>query len=232
MEQKYNLKKQNVRTYVYFNPSKIHEIDEIKTFIEYEDDIYFPDAFNPIDNYDNLKEYIYRNIIYSNFLCKNLNSDYIYMVSFNEAHAIIVVTSENGNILPNGNIFGFALLQFNDPQDYIYVDVLCSHSGIKYAGEYLIHSIEHLCNITFIETIKLYSVPSAIPFYLKYGFKQVDDCPKNLCQMNKVMLFEGGKYKKHNKNKSTLKRKHNKNKSALKRKNKINNYSKKKKIKK
>jgi hypothetical protein len=42
------------------------------------------------------------------------------------------------NLLPNGNIYGFALINFDEMNNSILIDVICSHVGIKYAGEILI----------------------------------------------------------------------------------------------
>ena len=48
----------------------------------------------------------------SEFLCKGLNHDYI-VTSFDNADAVIIIGSSM-NVLPNGNIFGFALINFDE----------------------------------------------------------------------------------------------------------------------
>ena len=48
------------------------------------------------------------------------------------------------NILPNGNIYGFALVEFHEKYNSIYIDVICSHLGIKGAGDVLIKTVEDI----------------------------------------------------------------------------------------
>jgi predicted GNAT family N-acyltransferase len=89
-------------------------------------------------------------------------------------------------LLPNGNIFAFALIEVNDKKNTLYVDVICSHRNIKYAGEKLLNEITRLCKTLMFSKIILKSVHSAIPFYEKYGFQKMADCDdESLCEMEK-----------------------------------------------
>lgn len=158
-----------------------------------------------------MSEYILRLIENTEFLCKGLSLSY-KKNAVETANAMIVISSSGMNILPNGNVFGFALLNFNEKENSLYIDIICSHVGIKYAGEILLKSITHMCNILFITKIKLQSVSSAISFYEKYGFnkKTACDIPGQLCEMEKILTKKslGGKQrktKKRNLNKRTKK---------------------------
>ena len=214
MSLKYNLKNLPTNTNVYFNPNSSNNLDEIKEIIE--SDAYFtlPNEIDINDNYKILSEYICRLIENSGFLCKGLSLEYI-KYAFETADAIIAISSTGINILPNGNIFGFALINFNEKDNSVHIDVICSHTGIKYAGEIVLNSIDYMCNILLITKIKLNSVSTAVTFYEKYGFKKKELCENNkdLCEMEKNISKKslGGNRRKTNKikkqNKKTKKRK-------------------------
>ena len=117
--------------------------------------------------------------------------------------------------MPNGNIFGFALINFNENDNSVYIDVICSHIGVKYAGDILIRSINYICSILFIKKITLNSVSSAISFYERYGFYKKGLCQNSeeLCEMEKIIVKTlGGKRRKPTKRKhkkANKRRKHN-----------------------
>ncbi len=184
MTLKYNLKKLDTSTTICFNPITFYEdVDDIKTILEDEN------SYTVIENekYNSLSKYIYRMITKVEFLCKGLNETYI-LEAFERADAIIIIGTNGLPILPNGNIFSFAIVKFNDYDNSIYLDVICSHIGIKYAGEKLLQSIEKIANHLKISKIVLNSVKSAIPFYEKYGFKKTKMCEENnLCEMKKMV---------------------------------------------
>jgi predicted GNAT family N-acyltransferase len=209
MDSKFNLKTLETSQYIYFNPTKIASIEDIKTIVELNNTFKLPNEANVNDNYKNLSEYIYRIIKNSNFLCKGLNASYV-RDAFANTDAILVVSSSGVELLPNGNIFGFALLNFDETDNSIYIDVICSHSGIKYAGEVMINKVLELCEMLFIRKIKLNSVASAISFYEKYGFVKRSDCSDSnqLCKMERIYKKKavGGKRKK-TKRKQNKKRK-------------------------
>ena len=135
------------------------------------------------------------------FLCKGLNSEYI-LNSFNNVDAVIIIGSTM-DILPNGNIFGFALIKFDEKTNSIYIDIICSHIGIKGAGDMLINKIEDMSRRLFITKIQLQSVKSAITFYQKYGFIKNDNLCDDMCTMIKnINTKKGGKKEKGKTNKN------------------------------
>jgi hypothetical protein len=198
MDSKFNLKSLDVSQYIYFNPTKMASIEDIKTIVELDNTFKLPNETNVNDNYANLSDYIYRNIINAKFLCKGLNANYV-KDAFTTSDAVLVISSSGVQLMPNGNIFGFALLIFDETDNSIYVDVICSHSGIKYAGEVMINKVLGLCEMLLIRKIKLKSVTSAISFYEKYGFVKIGDCSDNneLCEMERIYKKKavGGKSK-------------------------------------
>jgi hypothetical protein len=181
---KFSLKSLKATSYIYFNPR--NHLDEIKLIVETDDKFILPKN-DKIDNYANLSKYILR-LTNFDFLCKGLTERYV-KDALKENHAIVAISSAGIDILPNGNLFGFASVNFEDSDNSLYIDVICSHVGIKYSGDALLKSIKRLCKLLFITKIKLSSVSSAIPFYEKYGFTKVGPCEdkKELCEMVKIV---------------------------------------------
>jgi len=211
MNVKYNLRNdKNKQTYIYFKPTESNNLDDIKLLLE--DDNRFNvypniEDVNLNNSYKNVTNYIYGIINKSEFLCKGLNPDYI-LESFDNVDAVVIIGSSM-NILPNGNIFGFALIKFNEKSNSIYIDVICSHIGIKGAGDILIKTIEDISRKLLIRGIYLKSVKSAISFYEKYGFIKYNKLCDNMCVMIKSMNKKnGGKKGKTNKqiNKEKIKK--------------------------
>jgi len=212
MSYKFNLKNTNVSTSIFFRKmSKYSDnIDDIKIILENETDYdVFPNDENPENYYKFVTEYVYRLITNSEFLCKNLNENYIKN-AFERTDAIVVIGTKGIDIYPNGNVFGFALINFQDDNS-VYIDVICSHLGVKYAGDFLIKSIDNICKKLFITRIKLKSVTDAISFYERYGFVKIRVCDNNkeLCEMVKIVPP-----KSKSKSKSKLKSKSSKSKSS------------------
>jgi len=145
-------------------------------------------------------DYIYRIITNTGFLCKGLNPDYI-LESFDKVDAVFVIGSSM-NILPNGNIFGFALIKFDEKTNLIYVDV-----RIKGAGDFLINKIESISRNLLMTGIYLVSVKNAISFYKKYGFIKTDELCENMCLMKKSLNKKSNETKtsKQTKSKKTPK---------------------------
>jgi hypothetical protein len=165
---------------------KIEDLVNIQTILEET-----PPFITHVDTteYTAVKDYIDRLVNNSEFLCRNINSGYI-LQSFLESDAVIVIGSEN--ILPNGNIFGFALINFNPT--HIYIDVICSHVGISGSGDILMNNIKNICQPLSMTKIKLQSVNSAIGFYAKYGFVKTESLCTNMCEMV-YTVTTGGKRK-------------------------------------
>jgi hypothetical protein len=139
--------------------------------------------------YLDVMDYIGRLVDNSEVLCRNLNGEYI-LESFLNSDAVIVIGSEN--ILPNGNIFGFALINFKPT--HIYIDVICSHIGIKGSGDILMNNIKNICQPLSMTQIKLQSVNSAVDFYKRYGFVKTDSLCNDMCEMV-YTVTTGGKRK-------------------------------------
>ena len=133
--------------------------------------------------------------------CPKMKSGHILLISrwVFWSDAVIIIGSTM-DILPNGNIFGFALINFDEKTNSIYIDVICSHIGIKGAGDILINQIEDISRRLFIGKIHLKSVKSAISFYEKYGFIKNDKLCDDMCTMIKnINTKNGGKKKQINK---------------------------------
>ena len=211
MSLKYNLNQLTPSRHIYFNPNISEDLDAIKTIIESNEEFTLPNENDINDNYQILSEYIFGIVEKSNYLCKGLSLGYV-KDALKTADAIIAISSKGINILPNGNIFSFALINFNENDNSVYIDIICSHIGVKYAGEMLLKSITDMCNILHIIKIKLSSVSTAISFYERYGFNKKGLCENNeeLCEMEKDLSKKslGGNRRKTKKrqNKKTKKR--------------------------
>jgi hypothetical protein len=78
----------------------------------------------------------------------------------------------------------------------IYVDVICSHIGIKGAGELLLNEIEEISRNLFITKVRLNSVKGAIPFYEKYGFIKTEKYGSLWSMIKTLNSGFGGKRRK------------------------------------
>lgn len=180
---KYSLKVDNkTKSHIFFNPYKPErdEMEDIKVILDDQFDV----VENHTDNYKQLLNYIIRLVSKSKFLCKGLNASYIKK-SFRKADMVIVL-GDSSSVLPNGNIFGLALVNLNDDNS-LYISIFCSHTGIYGAGEILMKEIEKICQCLFIAKVHLESVKSAITFYEKYGFVKHDEDCDDMCEMTKVI---------------------------------------------
>lgn len=206
MSLKYNIKNNiDTKTYIYFKPTESNNLDDIKLLLENDDTInVYPnnEYENSYNSYKNVTDYIYKIINKTGFLCKGLNPEYI-LDSFDDVDAVVIISS-GMNILPNGNIFGFALINFDEKTNSIYIDVICSHIGIKGAGDILINKIEDISRKLFIKKIQLKSVKSAISFYEKYGFTKFDSLCHDMCVMIKYINKKIGGKRKTNKQRKII----------------------------
>jgi N-acetylglutamate synthase-like GNAT family acetyltransferase len=224
MSVRYNIKNDNTKTFIYFNPSKTNNLEDIKILLEAAGDIdvYPNDEEDRNNSYKNVTDYIYRIITKSEFLCKGLNPEYI-LDAFDNVDAVIIIGSKM-NILPNGNIFGFALMNFDQEKNSIYIDVICSHIGIKGAGDILMKEIEAITRKLLMTDIYLTSVKSAISFYEKYHFTKFDESCQHMCVMKKSLKTKSPKPKKSSKTKSSKPKKSSKTKSSKPKKSSKNEY--------
>lgn len=189
---KYKITDADTDKHIYFNlrptnsKDKNDDLENMKTILEETTPFIM---HNDKTEYADVMDYIGRLVNNSEFLCRNLNSGYILQSFFN-SDAVIVIGSKN--ILPNGNIFGFALINFNPT--HIYIDVICSHVGIKGSGDILMNSIKNVCQPLSMTQIKLQSVNSAVDFYKRYGFVKTDSLCNDMCEMV-YTVTTGGKRK-------------------------------------
>jgi len=211
MESRYNIKKEmEIKTSVYFNPREIHNLDDIKIILENDTSIsVYPnsedDSESTYNNYKNVTDYIYRIFDKSRVLCKGIGSQYL-IESFNRNDAVVVIGSSM-DVLPNGNVFGFAGLKFNQEENSLYIDIICSHTGIKGAGDFLIKKLEDISRNLSIDKIYLKSVEWAISFYEKYGYiKQDTSCVDDCLMIKNIRKKIGGKKRKTKRNKTNKRR--------------------------
>jgi hypothetical protein len=202
MDPKYDIKNTDSQIYIFFRPTEEkYHLNDIKLLLENDNQFnIYPksDEENPNASYENITNTIHGMRKNSGFMCDGISSDYI-LGSFDIVDAIVVIGSPM-NILPNGNIFGFASINFMERSNSIYVDVLCSHKGIKGAGGILMNALETISKKLLFTRIYLKSVKSAIPFYEKYGFKKYNESCINMCLMIKMINnSNGGKRKRKGK---------------------------------
>jgi hypothetical protein len=188
MTLKYNLKQLSTSPYIYFNPTKMENLEDIQYILKADPTFIFPNEGDTTDTYENVTEYIYRLIEKTGFLSQRLNEIYI-KETFRTSDAILILSSKGMNVLPNGNIFAFSVLQFNEVTNSIFIDILCSHIGIKYAGDILMKAITTMAKRLFITTLQLTSISSAVAFYEKYGFYKKGICEEDttLYKMEKTV---------------------------------------------
>jgi len=192
MSTRYNIKTTNTKTSIFFRNDS--NLDDIKMILENEYD-------DEQEDYAIITDYIYRIISKSGFLCKGLNPKYI-LDAFDNVDAVVTISSSLMKILPNGNIFGFALLKFDEINNSIYIDVICAHVGIKGAGDILLNEVEEIGRRLFMTDIHLISVKSAIPFYQKYGYKKTNKLCNDMCMMIKPIHKRKSKSRTKSKSKS------------------------------
>jgi hypothetical protein len=165
---KYFIDYNEIITNIFFNNNK--KLNNIKTILKNDNKLKIYEQENI---YKNLYIYIKNKIKYVECLCKNLDYDFIKK-SFITQDAIIIIGSKNQDILPNGNIYGIALISFDEKYNNIYIDLLSTHIGTKNVGNILLNELEYICRKLYIQNIKLRSIKKTILFYMKYNYKIKD----------------------------------------------------------
>ena len=181
---KYFINDNEIRTNIFFNNNK--NLDSIKTILK--NDIRLK-IYEHENIYKNMVDYVKNKIIYVEFICKNLNNEFIEN-SFKDQDAIIIIGSNKQDILPNGSIYGLAFVSFNEESNYIYVDLISTHIGTKNVGNILMNELEYIGKKLYIQNIKLQSIKKTILFYIKYHYTIQDIICKNdeiLYQMEKIL---------------------------------------------
>jgi hypothetical protein len=89
-------------------------------------------------------------------------------------------------------IYGFAVINFKEDGNIIYLEILCSHKNVVKGGGYiLIKTLEKIGDIIGCKAIQLHSVRSAVQTYENYGFIQDASCRaktfKDFCFMVKYL---------------------------------------------
>jgi hypothetical protein len=125
-----------------------------------------------------------------------------------DVDAIVIIRSlKNPLPLPDVPVFGFALIQFDEKKNSIYIDVICSDKRTKCTGKFLLEQIQDISRTLSMIQIYLTSVESAIPFYKYNGFIKKNELCNNMCLMTKKLIIDpiGGKKRKTKKQKKTRK---------------------------
>jgi len=164
---RYNIKDNIVKptTYIYFNTEYEHDnLDDIKEILSYHEDLWIVD--HDEGSYKNITQTIDRIIKNTDFLCDGIDPDYIER-AFLCADAVIVLGT---NVFPNGNIFSFALICFDQDNNSLYIDIVSSHKGVQYAGIMIMNILEEMASILLMDEIHLDSLESSLSFYTKLNY--------------------------------------------------------------
>jgi virulence-associated protein VapD len=181
---------ENHMSMIVINPQSTTDLQEITKALKKHKSIpiYSDDDAPKHNSYENIQTSIQSLIKDSKTLCKGINNDYISEL-FDDADAVFVVGSyeTQGMILPSGKIYGFALINFNELRKELYIEMFCTHSGMKYVGEHMIKQMTKISEIVEFDAIRLKSVASAISFYEKYGFEKTVESCEDMCVMVKLV---------------------------------------------
>ena len=165
-------KQQNIIKYTCFNTGASVNTKNKEKYEAYATNLTKVDGFTNIDSslYYNYISYILTFITNNQkLLCRDLDLEHIKdnMLS---SHIVIILSLKNDDPT-KFKILGFALVKIMDPTQ-ILINLICSHSDTKYAGETLLNCITYICkNVLNIDSIMLDTVISAKSFYTKYGFR-------------------------------------------------------------
>jgi hypothetical protein len=182
---RYNIREEDTEVFIYFNDNSTGQLQDIITILRNSGYYQFPREGNTGDTYDNVAKYILRMIEKTKFFCSNIELCYIKDV-FEIADVLIVLSSPYSMVFPNGNIFAVSLIRFCEDDNSLFLDLISSHIGTKYAGEKMMKHIIDISELLFFSKIKLESLPETIRFYEKYCFiKTVQH--ELVCEMEKQL---------------------------------------------
>lgn len=184
----------NIKISIYFNPltlddSNITEIiqDEIVnsrsewTVIPNDAD---PQQFTGIIN--EIEHNMTEHADEDNNLCEGrINITEAINETMPNSHVIITIHSTITR-----QLYGFAVINFKEDGNIMYLEILCSHKNVVKGGGYiLIKTLEQIGNKIGCKAIQLHSVRSAVQTYENYGFIQDASCRaktfKDFCFMIK-----------------------------------------------
>ncbi len=169
IEGQYNIKNITPKTTIYVNNYKFLDESVFESLgyeiieIDRENMDILDDVINEIEQLTNNKK-----------LCRGVFSGTFYGI--HDCDLLIVIKGTQPN-----QIYSFCQMNieernfsksYNGPPDkykYLYADIICSHSNVKYAGEKLLYVLFNIAK-TFNINIELSSVEEAESFYEKYGF--------------------------------------------------------------
>ena len=181
---------ENHMSMIMINPQSTSDLQEITKSLKKDKNIpiYSNNDAPKHNSYEHIQTSIQSLIKDSKVLCKGINNDYISEL-FDDSDAVFVVGSyENpGAILPSGKIYGFVLINFNELRKELYIEIFCTHSGMKYVGEHIMKQLTKISEILEFSAIRLKSVASAISFYEKYGFEKTVESYEDMCVMVKLL---------------------------------------------
>ena len=191
---KYNIRTKSpvLKTSIFFNLDNISRNTDLYSILSSESEYdVFPEDEDD-ESYKEISDTIVRFVRNSGFLCRGkVNPRYVER-SLTVADAIVVL-GDNTPLVPNGNIFGFATILFYESQNQIYIDVICSHSGVQGAGEHLLLSVENIGRKLLFHEVSLRSLTQVIPFYEKYGYrKTVTGCDNECPMVKSIRTTRGG----------------------------------------
>ena len=190
---------QNIQFSIYFKSTRIYDEEElynIELFNDIQDELV--SKFRVIKNDANVLQFTgiinkLNTYINNKDMCIGLDPIHILRKMLN-SHAIITINSTTSD-----QIYGFAVIKFKpllikpppkkpsiEPEplieppkarkvyepSYLYLEILCSNKNVNVngAGSILIEKLEEICKAISFNIIKLHSVKSAIPFYIKQHF--------------------------------------------------------------
>lgn len=165
---------------LYVNPKNASKKYIEWTAIDYTQDLFTEQEQNEIEKYKlgflpshefiKMKFEINDAILSDSLLCGKIDRDYLDSSIYNTEN--LIVEKERDIVL------GFCAFHIN--KTYIYIDMICSSKTNKGGGSRMINIVfGYMRGHKNIQTIKLESVPNAIGFYKKKGFRLLE-CKKEL----------------------------------------------------
>ena len=165
---------------LYVNPNNASKKYIEWTAIDYNQSMFTEEeqnkiGFLPMHEFIKMKLEINDAILSDTALCHNIiNRDYLDASIYNTEN--LILEKENDIIL------GVCLFRIRPTS--IYIDMICSSKANRGGGSRMLSIIfEYMRAHKSVQTITLESLPEAIGFYKKKGFRRLDCLPNNLCPM-------------------------------------------------